>query len=349
MPIQCKCQCGKEYTFKEQFAGRRAKCPACGGVVQIPGLRATGVSVPKPADRGAPPYEEEQENKTLIHAGLGATALILAAGLGIAIYFFVRPVTTVTKPGPDKPLAEAVVQATGSDKAPVPTKDTTGGDSGGAAQPGPATAHSAPDDATVLSRIRTPEGIKAKYIQRGPGEQWMGESYSNGKTTPIVQKKEPKSPEYAQWMLLCVELHFDKDTTGVWTFKTSQCRLVNREKPLAKYACLSLVRPSISENGGSSWSVLSGQVKHCIGGRPFASYNLMAGPYGGPPTGSVEVQDYRYDEIGLDSPKRGFKLEVLLAFAPDTPFGEQLELQVDPWSAFSGAGTSVPTVPAKAR
>ena len=42
MPITATCQCGKKYTFKDQFAGRRAKCPACGQVVQIPGLRAGG-------------------------------------------------------------------------------------------------------------------------------------------------------------------------------------------------------------------------------------------------------------------------------------------------------------------
>jgi WD40 repeat protein len=40
MPIRAKCQCGKAYLFKDAFAGRRAKCPACGQVVQIPGQQA---------------------------------------------------------------------------------------------------------------------------------------------------------------------------------------------------------------------------------------------------------------------------------------------------------------------
>ena len=37
MPISGTCACGKDYKFKDEFAGRRAKCPACGQVVMIPG------------------------------------------------------------------------------------------------------------------------------------------------------------------------------------------------------------------------------------------------------------------------------------------------------------------------
>jgi len=39
MPILVTCQCGKQYKFKDEVAGRRAKCLACGQVVQIPGIR----------------------------------------------------------------------------------------------------------------------------------------------------------------------------------------------------------------------------------------------------------------------------------------------------------------------
>jgi hypothetical protein len=37
MPISVTCACGKAYHFKDEFAGRRAKCSACGQVVVIPG------------------------------------------------------------------------------------------------------------------------------------------------------------------------------------------------------------------------------------------------------------------------------------------------------------------------
>jgi DNA-directed RNA polymerase subunit RPC12/RpoP len=55
MPIPVTCACGKQYTLKDEFAGKRAKCPACGGVIAVPAQR-TGeparlqrVSEPSPA------------------------------------------------------------------------------------------------------------------------------------------------------------------------------------------------------------------------------------------------------------------------------------------------------------
>lgn len=49
MPIQVTCACGKQYTLKNEFAGRRAKCPSCGGIIAIPGQRAAGAVVASPA------------------------------------------------------------------------------------------------------------------------------------------------------------------------------------------------------------------------------------------------------------------------------------------------------------
>lgn len=36
MPIEVKCTCGQTFHVEEQHAGKRGKCPSCGGVVQIP-------------------------------------------------------------------------------------------------------------------------------------------------------------------------------------------------------------------------------------------------------------------------------------------------------------------------
>jgi len=36
MPIRVTCACGKAYHFKDEFAGRRAKCLACGAETRIP-------------------------------------------------------------------------------------------------------------------------------------------------------------------------------------------------------------------------------------------------------------------------------------------------------------------------
>jgi hypothetical protein len=50
MPILAICQCGKQYQFKDEVAGRRAKCLDCGQVVYIPGVR-----VARPAEQQAAP------------------------------------------------------------------------------------------------------------------------------------------------------------------------------------------------------------------------------------------------------------------------------------------------------
>ena len=89
MPIPVTCPCGRQYTFKDEFAGCRATCPECGTVVVIPGKRAAS------AIEGAPPPEAEVEShfdlsSPLIRFGLGAVALILLVGLGIAGYFVFR-------------------------------------------------------------------------------------------------------------------------------------------------------------------------------------------------------------------------------------------------------------------
>ena len=46
MPITCKCpQCGKRLKAADSAAGKKAKCPDCGGAVPIPARKA-----PPPAD-----------------------------------------------------------------------------------------------------------------------------------------------------------------------------------------------------------------------------------------------------------------------------------------------------------
>ena len=55
MPIRVTCACGKVLHFKDEFAGRRGKCPACGGIVNIPGQRVVSVApAPPPLPKGHP-------------------------------------------------------------------------------------------------------------------------------------------------------------------------------------------------------------------------------------------------------------------------------------------------------
>jgi hypothetical protein len=59
MPILIQCSCGKQLQAKEEHAGKRVKCPACGAVVDVPTARtavepAAGIA-PPPSPRPAPP------------------------------------------------------------------------------------------------------------------------------------------------------------------------------------------------------------------------------------------------------------------------------------------------------
>lgn len=73
MPIETTCVCGKAYRFKDQFAGRRAKCPACGHLIQIPPAPSTPVHKP---DAPAPHAPSRHPAKTKKSA-LALAALIV--------------------------------------------------------------------------------------------------------------------------------------------------------------------------------------------------------------------------------------------------------------------------------
>lgn len=49
MPIRVSCACGKSLNAPDHLAGKKAKCPGCGGVIAIPGPAA-----PAPAAKPAP-------------------------------------------------------------------------------------------------------------------------------------------------------------------------------------------------------------------------------------------------------------------------------------------------------
>jgi len=52
MPIQVSCNCGKTFAVKDEFAGRKAKCPGCGNVLTIPN---GAVTAPPPVMASPPP------------------------------------------------------------------------------------------------------------------------------------------------------------------------------------------------------------------------------------------------------------------------------------------------------
>jgi hypothetical protein len=52
MPISLTCTCGKQLRLKDEAAGKKGKCPACGAIFQIP---AAGGSAPAAHERPTPP------------------------------------------------------------------------------------------------------------------------------------------------------------------------------------------------------------------------------------------------------------------------------------------------------
>src|SRR5258707_5892763 len=61
MPIAFVCQCGKRLSSKDETAGRRVRCPNCGGALIVPGsaaeraVKAPPPPPPPPPQPAAPP------------------------------------------------------------------------------------------------------------------------------------------------------------------------------------------------------------------------------------------------------------------------------------------------------
>jgi hypothetical protein len=55
VPITFNCPCGKTLRVPDEHAGRRAKCPACGAVVPVPGPDPVFEVEEKPQPGAAPP------------------------------------------------------------------------------------------------------------------------------------------------------------------------------------------------------------------------------------------------------------------------------------------------------
>jgi len=128
MPIQVTCACGKTYKFKDEVAGRRAKCPACGAVVAIPGVRVTAAPPAAAADAEAADAVAARRSRTVLVALGGAAALVVAA-LAIVGYHF------LSQPAGPKPALEKEAKAFLADMSKPPSP---------VARPAPAGATAAP-------------------------------------------------------------------------------------------------------------------------------------------------------------------------------------------------------------
>ncbi|MFO0884401.1 MAG: hypothetical protein U0894_09465 [Pirellulales bacterium] len=69
MPIAVNCShCGKTLKVKDEFAGKKGKCPSCNGSIPIPPLASpVGERVMKDTAPMAPPRRPERAAATIAH------------------------------------------------------------------------------------------------------------------------------------------------------------------------------------------------------------------------------------------------------------------------------------------
>lgn len=160
MPIRVTCACGKEYKFKNEVAGRRAKCPACGKIVVIPSPRVASPQTPAPGLVESSASAPRQKSKFLLFAGLGSAALILLiVGIGLTCYFIFKSspepdVSTNPLVATQPPAAPPVTTPKSHENKPTPAAPETTAPSAppsGAAPPAEKPAEPAKRDATPLS------------------------------------------------------------------------------------------------------------------------------------------------------------------------------------------------------
>lgn len=88
MPLQVTCGCGKTYKFREEAAGHRVKCQACGQIIVIPGVNGA----PKPPVPAPAPLADRSEGthaglaKPIVFVAMGAAAVLILVGLGMVVY-----------------------------------------------------------------------------------------------------------------------------------------------------------------------------------------------------------------------------------------------------------------------
>ena len=97
MPITVACRCGQRFAARDNLAGRRVKCPACGGPIAIPapsspldlndgGLDLGSVASAEQAARPASnPLGAPHATRSTASGGSNNTTLLLVVG-GIGVF-----------------------------------------------------------------------------------------------------------------------------------------------------------------------------------------------------------------------------------------------------------------------
>jgi len=172
MPIVVRCACGKEYHFKDEYAGRRAKCPACGQVVRIPGAR--------PAGRPSPhsPLREDRRSRTRELALLGSAGFVVLVGIGLVVYFlfFSGPAPRTARPAAPSPATQQ------------PSAPASEGPAPASGPSAPVKSQEADAAAPAVTPAKPPDEVAAIQPSATPAAGGAPSNFEAGKDIPKVEK-----------------------------------------------------------------------------------------------------------------------------------------------------------------
>jgi hypothetical protein len=165
MPIEFECSCGKRLTAKEEFVGRRLRCPSCQSVLTIPksSLMATPVVPPRGSEQGL----------EVLKAATAAMAskqkpLPPVAGPKTAASMFIdepMPAPKAARPWSNDTTPVTAPLATPLTKPVItlPGQGTT---------PPPAEKHPWFDDSFEQTTVPFRDGDEFRFPGRGPDRDW---------------------------------------------------------------------------------------------------------------------------------------------------------------------------------
>ncbi len=221
MSIIARCDCGKGFRAPANLAGKRVKCPSCGGPISIPRPTPQGDPVnldelvrqadplaPSPSSplaSGRPIAKGAGPNIALI-AGIGGTVAVLMLGLVLVMIF-------VFSGGGSSPA-----KRTETASSPVPPESFEPVDRPlppispprAAAPPEDAPPEDAPpeDERQQLPKTDTPPTPKPKTASARKFESSLNKLWGRGKKLQGVRDFDPKKPPSAQYSWMCEMLPY---------------------------------------------------------------------------------------------------------------------------------------------
>ncbi len=154
MAINVTCRCGKKLAVRDELAGRKGKCPACGSVLEIPALPSAGS--PPPAPAAPPPARPAPKPAPAKPAGAS-------------------PAPARPSPEPEKKSSSRIAFP------PPPARETGAGGAGGGAKPGK-TCHNcgAPVKAQEIFCVKCGVSLEQREQSKLAGRKEVSVGFNRG-------------------------------------------------------------------------------------------------------------------------------------------------------------------------